>query len=112
MSIKRGDRLVHRKARLKCRALADEEAGLVLATIGPGVVNTLRAADLDQDPSDLPLKFTSTGEVVARRNVSGPGYRAVVKDKLTRTERQGAICPGDPDDFVYDDIADTWSAMP
>src|SRR5438067_2435110 len=99
MSIKRGDRLVHRKTNLKCRALGDEEAGLVRATIGQGVISTLCAADLDQDRSDLPLKSTSAVEVVARRDVAGGVYRALVRDKTTGTQRQGAVCPGDPDHF-------------
>src|SRR5438270_351785 len=110
MAIKKGDRLVHRRTGLKCRAIGDEEAGMVLAAIGQGIVNTLHAADLDQDRSDLPLTSTALVAVVARWDVSGSGYRAVVRDKTTGTERQGAACPGDPDDFVYDDVADTWSA--
>ncbi len=113
MPINKGDRLVHAKTGMRCKAITDEDdTGMVMTKQNAGVVSSIPAADLNQDHADVPVKSTGNVDIVARRNRVGSGYVAVIKDKLTGTEKIGAASPGDPDDFNYNEVKDTWSTKP
>ena len=113
MAIKNGDRLIFRKSGMRCKAVADEDdQGMVMTKQKGGAFSPCPATDLDRDHGDLPVKSTANVDIVARRSPGGVGYRAIIKDKLTGTEKTGATCPGDPDDFDYNEVTDTWSTRP
>ena len=69
MPIKKGDRLVHRRTGMKCKAVADEDReGLVMTKQKGGAFAPCPAADLDQtartSPSNQPMPSKSLrGEI-------------------------------------------------
>lgn len=110
MSIKKGDRLIFRDSGMRCKAVADEDKeGMVMTKQKGGTFCPCPAANLDPDHSDLPVKSTASVDIVARRSPGDVGYLAVIKDKATGIEKTGTACPGDPDDFDYNEVIDTWS---
>lgn len=113
MPIKKGDRLIFRDSGMQCKAVADEDKdGMVMTKQKGGAFCPCPAANLDLDHGDLPLKSTGSVDIVARRSSGGVGYRAIIKDKVTGIEKTGSACPGDPDDFEYNEVTDTWSVRP
>lgn len=111
MPIRKGDRLIFRNSGgLRCKAVADEDnEGMVMTKQKGGAFCPCPAVNLEPDHGDLPVKSTDSVEVVARRSPGGVGYWAIIKDKVTGIEKTGAACPGDPDDFKYNEVTDTWS---
>jgi hypothetical protein len=73
-----------------------------------GETATCPVADLAPDNSDILITANDSTQVFARK---GPGgYRAVIVDRRTGTEKAGPPCPGDPDDYDYNILTEMWSA--